>query len=60
MLANKGLKVNNGNTRPKCEICSKLAIRTPERHQWHRSDVFIVNFENISHLHQKGDNAKDY
>ena len=24
-------KVNNGNTRAMCEICSKLKIRTPER-----------------------------
>ena len=34
----------------RCEICSKLIIRTPERRQWRRSDVFIVNFEYISHL----------
>ena len=39
-------KVNNRNTRTRCEICSKLTIKTPER----RSGVFIVNFENISHL----------
>ena len=25
------LKVNNRNTRTRCEICSKLTIRTPER-----------------------------
>ena len=25
------LKVNNRNTRTRCEICSKLAIKTPER-----------------------------
>ena len=25
------LKVNNKNTRKKCEICSKLTIKTPER-----------------------------
>ena len=24
-------KVNNRNTRTKCEICSKLTIKTPER-----------------------------
>ena len=24
-------KVNNGNTRTRCEICSKLIIKTPER-----------------------------
>ena len=44
------LKVNNRNTRTRCEICSKLTIRTSERHQWRRSGVFIVNFEHISHL----------
>ena len=26
-------KVNNRNTRTWCEICSKLTIKTPERHQ---------------------------
>ena len=29
--------------------CSKIT-KTPERRQWRRSDVFIVNFEHISHL----------
>ena len=33
------LKVNNRNIRTRCEICSKLTIKT-----------IIVNFENISHL----------
>ena len=41
------LKVNNRN-RARCEICSKLTIKTPE--QWRRSGVFIVKFEHISHL----------
>ena len=41
------LKVNYRNTRTKCEIFSKLIIKTPERR---RSDVFIVNFEDISHF----------
>ena len=41
-------KVSNRNTRTKCEVCSKLTIKTPERHQWRRSGIFIVNFENIS------------
>ena len=27
-------KVNNGNTGKRCEICSKLTIKTPERRQW--------------------------
>ena len=43
-------KVNNRNTRARCEICSKLTIKTPERRHWHRSAIFIVNFERISHL----------
>ena len=29
-----------------CEICLKLTTKTPERR---RSDVFIFNFEEISH-----------
>ena len=41
------LKVNYRNTRIKCEIFSKLIIKTPERRC---SVVFIVNFEHISHL----------
>ena len=28
------LKVNNRNTRTRCEICSKLTIKTPERRKW--------------------------
>ena len=43
-------KVSNRNTRKRCEICSKLIIKTPERHHWRRSGVFIVNFEYISHI----------
>ena len=44
-------KVNNRNTKTRCEICSKLTIKTPEPHQWRRSGVFtIVKFEHISHL----------
>ena len=43
------LKVNNRNTRTRCEICSKSTIKTPER-QWRRSGVFTVNFEHISQL----------
>ena len=43
------LKVNNRNTKTRCEICLKLLIKTPERRQWHCSGVFTVNFEHISH-----------
>ena len=39
-------KVNNRNTGTRCEICSKLIIKIPER----RSGIFIVHFEHISHL----------
>ena len=49
-------KVNNRNTRTRCEICSKLTINTPER----RGDVlvyllltdpeFLYLNEHISHL----------
>ena len=28
----------------------KLTIKTPERRQWRRSGVFIVNFKNIPRL----------
>ena len=41
-------KVNKRNTRKKCEKCPKLTIKTLEQGQ-RRSDVFIVNFEYISH-----------
>ena len=36
------LKVNNKNSRTRCEICSKLTIKTP--------GVFMVNFKHISHI----------
>ena len=41
-------KVNHRNTGTRCEICSKLTLKTPERRR--RSVVFIDNFEHISHL----------
>ena len=31
-------------------MCLKLTIKIPERRQWRRSGIFIVNFEHISHL----------
>ena len=42
-------KVTNRITGKRCEICSKLTIKTERRHL-RRSNVFIVNFEHISHL----------
>ena len=44
------LKVSNRNTRTRCEMCSKLTIKTPEQRQWRPSGVFIINFEYVSHL----------
>ena len=38
--------VNNRNTRKRCEICSKLTIKSPQR----RSTVFINTFEHVSYL----------
>ena len=40
-------RVNNKNTRERCEICSKSAIKTSEQCL---SGVFTVNFEYLSHL----------
>ena len=30
------------------KLCSKLTIKTPERHHWCRFGVFLVNFKHIS------------
>ena len=38
----------NRNTVKRCEIRSKLKIKSPERRHWRRSGVFIVNFEHFS------------
>ena len=38
------MKVSNVNTKKNVSICSKLTMRTPERRQWRRSGVCIVNF----------------
>ena len=44
-------KVSNRNTRRRCEICLlKLILKIPERLQWRRCGVFIVNFEHVSHF----------
>ena len=44
------LKVNNRSTRTRHEICSKLTIKTPERHQLDHSGAFFVNCKHNSHL----------
>ena len=46
-------KVNDRNTRKRCEICSKLTIKTPERLQRRRYDVFIVKSEHFSYIFLK-------
>ena len=43
------LKVNKRNTRARCELCSKLTIKAPERCHWRLSGVVIFNCERISH-----------
>ena len=43
-------KVYNRTTRTRCEICSELTIKTPEKRHWCRSSVFNINFEHLSHL----------
>ena len=42
-------KVNYINTK-RCEICSELTIKIPERSHWRRSGLFFINFEHISHF----------
>ena len=49
-VSNYMFKVSNRNTKTRYEICSRLTIKTPERCHCHRSGVFIVNLEHISHL----------
>ena len=36
------LKVNNENTRKRSEICSKLTIKTPERHHPGTSKIMVT------------------
>ena len=43
-------KLNNRNSTERCDICSKLTIKKPERHQSCFSWVFIVKFKQISYL----------
>ena len=43
-------KVNNRNTRTRCELFYKLTIKAAKRSHWIRCDVFFVNSEHISNL----------
>ena len=38
--------MNNSNTRKRCEICSKLTIKSPQR----RSTVFFANYDYVPYL----------
>ena len=42
-------KVNNKNSRTRCEICSKLTIKIPERSQW-RKNLFGYRLEHFFFL----------
>ena len=44
------LKINNRKARTRCEICTKLTIKTPVRSHWRRCGVSIIKFEHMSHL----------
>ena len=41
-------KVNNRNTRKRCEICSKLKIKTPVKYFTPFSSVSMLDFEQIN------------
>ena len=43
-------KVISTDTGTRCEMCSKLTIKTWEKLKWGRSCVFIVNSKHISHF----------
>ena len=43
-------KVNNGKTGKRCEICSKLIKKIPERRHRGRFGIFIDDFEHISYF----------
>ena len=49
-VGNYLFKVKSKNTRIRCETCSKLTIKVPERRPTPFSGIFIINFEHISHL----------
>ena len=41
-------KVNNRNTRKRCEISSKLTIKTPEPCQWQQWGQHFVDFQQVN------------
>ena len=36
-----------------CDIYPELTMKAPERRQWHRSGVFIINFEQIKSIFEQ-------
>ena len=40
----------HGSTKAQYWICSKLTTKTQKRRNWRRSDIFIVNFDQISYI----------
>ena len=48
------LKVNNRNIRTRCEICSKSAIKTPERRPNGPHLYSLKTSENLQGLYRKG------
>ena len=44
------LRFRKGNTRVMWGFYSKLTIKTPERYQWRRFGVYIINFQQILHI----------
>ena len=49
-VGNNMFKVNQRNSKARCEICSALTIKIPERRHWRLSVFFNVSFEHISNL----------
>ena len=50
-LYNQGnipVQSHNRNTSKRCELCSKLTVKTPERREWRRCGVFLRNFKQVS------------
>ena len=43
-------KVNNRNTRTRCEICSKLTVKTPERRQ--ANSDWVISYL-LPYFHEK-------
>ena len=51
-VGNYMFKVNNRNTRARCEICSKLTIKTPERRLLARGQMCLYLLELLLTLNQ--------